>query len=97
VRESVPTAGRTVSPSAGAAVLGRHLGDFARLLERGRIAASLWARCPLGFNGVIIAIPTEQLPCQPPPCGWEPKGACALGDFTAQKRGAGFDASGSLS
>jgi hypothetical protein len=97
VRESEPTAGRTVSPSAGAAVLGRHLGDFARLLERGRTAASLWARCPLGFNGVIIATPSEQLPCHLPPFRWEPKGACALGGFTAQTRGAGFGASGSLS
>ena len=35
---------------------GRTLGLFARFLERGRIVASLCARCPLGFSGVIIII-----------------------------------------
>jgi hypothetical protein len=56
VRESVPTAGRVTSPSTFGPLFRRRLGVFARFLGRGRMAASLFERCPLGCNGVIITI-----------------------------------------
>ena len=55
VRERVPTAGRTTSSSSPGAVLARRFGFCGVLFfGRGRTAASLFLRCPLGFNGVIV-------------------------------------------
>jgi hypothetical protein len=85
VRESVPTAGRTASRSTVGRAFGRRFGAFARCLGRGRTAASLFARCPLGCNGVIITILMSSFPANPAEAPFSPRKALVprhfFGDF----------------
>ena len=64
---------------------GRRFGVFARFLGRGRAAASLFARCPLGCNGVIITILKSSFPANPADAPFSPRKALVsrhfFGDF----------------
>ncbi len=65
--------------------LGRRFEVFARFLGRGRTAASLFARCPLGCNGVIITILKSSFPANPADAPFSPRKALVpphfFGDF----------------
>jgi len=85
VRESVPTAGRTASPSTVGRSFEPRFEVFARFLGRGRTAASLFERCPLGCNGVIITILKSSFPANPADAPFSPRKALVpphfFGDF----------------
>src|SRR5690349_20697658 len=75
VRESVPTAGRIISSSSTDSLLRRRLAALVRVLERGRTAASLFSKWPVGLSGVIVSRGKSSFPASV----WEParKSACA--------------------